>query len=197
MFHGVQLMWRIFFLARYWLLQEQEDINKRNPEKNRFKGINIIIQLAFSIWEKKLHSEKTYIFNVHIGITTLTSRANREKKLIKLKAAKVRKAEKNLQKKWPWKKLISIFSIWEEREREWGEIKKNLSGKKMSTQQYVAVCSHQHVCCMPVHQLDALACTTFFFLLSSPISSRNEMGEKNLTKKNLMEKSVFRDALHD
>lgn len=47
---------------------------------------------------KKLHSEKTYTFNVHIGITTLTSRANREKKLIKLKAAKVRKAEKMYKK---------------------------------------------------------------------------------------------------
>lgn len=45
--------------------------------------------------------------------------SERKKKLIKLKAAKVRKAQKKtVEKKWPWKKLISIFSNWERRMNE-------------------------------------------------------------------------------
>lgn len=82
--------------------QEKEDINKRNSKqqpkkKTTIKSINIIIQLAHvQLREYTLEKNNSRI-SVHIEISRVTS----EKKLIKLKAAKVRKAttEKKVARK--------------------------------------------------------------------------------------------------
>lgn len=136
---------------------------------------------------------------MHFGITILTFRAT-EKKLIKLKAAKVRKAKNECTKKVTMKKLISIFSHWEEQESEWIERireKKKLesqSGKNVDATKYVAVCSQQHVCCVLVHHSDAYSLHDIFFFARYPHPFHrdgNEWIEKKIgRKKRVMVKRV-------
>lgn len=85
--------------------QEKEDINKRNSkktshEKHKYNNPAGSCSIARICIRKKKHNSR---ISVHIEISGVTS----EKKLIKLKAAKVRKATgKKCLKKMPEKKML-------------------------------------------------------------------------------------------